>query len=59
MNYVVGQVVLGGTYKISNISESSDGSVAIWVYSDENRETLMWKRFNKNTPISFEYNIEF
>ena len=59
MNYVVGQVVLGGSYKINNISEMPDGSVLIWVYGEENMETMVWKKFNKNTPISFEYNIDF
>lgn len=59
MNYVVGQVVLGGSYKINNISEMPDGSVFIWVYGEENMETMVWKKFNKNTPISFEYNIDF
>lgn len=59
MNYVVGQVVLGGSYRISNILEAEDGSVSIWVYNEEEKVSLAWKRFNKNTPISFEYNIDF
>ena len=59
INYVVGQVVLGGGYKIDTISEANDGAVSVWVYNEELKEVLMWKRFNKNTPIHFEYNIEF
>lgn len=59
MNYVVGQLVLGGGYKIHTISEANDGAVSVWVYNEELKEVLMWKRFNKNTPIHFEYNIEF
>jgi hypothetical protein len=52
-------VVLGGGYKIDTISEANDGAVSVWVYNEELKEVLMWKRFNKNTPIHFEYNIEF
>ena len=59
MNYVVGQSVLGGTHTIYSISESKEGSVSVWVYNEELKEVVMWKKFNKNTPIHFEFNIDF
>lgn len=59
MNYVVGQVVLGGSHFISSITELGDGAVCIWIYNNQEKETVMWKKVNRNTPISFEYNIEF
>ena len=59
MNYVVGQSVLGGNHTIYSISESKEGSVSVWVYNEELKEVVMWKKFNKNTPIYFEFNIDF
>lgn len=59
MNYVVGQSVLGGTHTIYSISESKEGSVSVWVYNEELKEVVMWKKFNNNTPIHFEFNIDF
>ena len=59
MNYVVGQSVLGGTHTVYSISESKEGSVSVWVYNEELKEVVMWKKFNKNTPIHFEFNIDF
>jgi hypothetical protein len=59
MNYVVGQTVLGGTHTVYSISESKEGSVSVWVYNEELKEATVWKKFNKNTPVHFEYNIDF
>lgn len=59
MNYVVGQSVLGGSHTVYSISESEEGSVAVWVFNEELKEVVMWKKFNSNTPIHFEYNIDF
>ena len=55
----MGQSVLGGNHTIYSISESKEGSVSVWVYNEELKEVVMWKKFNKNTPIHFEFNIDF
>jgi len=58
MHYIVGQDVLGGSYKIHLIKliEYSD-SLKIWIEKDD--EILLWKEFNSMMPVSIEYNINF
>tara|TARA_B110000208_G_scaffold159751_1_gene194528 strand:+ start:136 stop:366 length:231 start_codon:yes stop_codon:yes gene_type:complete len=59
MHYIVNQEVLGGNYTIHVIKYNEESnSIKIWV---ENRkgETLLWKEFNSNMPVSIEYNINF
>lgn len=59
MNYVVGQDVLDGKYKIHNILyNESDTSVVVWVINIKN-EVIAWKKFSKDMPVSIEYNISF
>ena len=48
MHYIVGQEVLGGSYRIH---------YQIWV--DKKDEILLWKEFKTTLPISLEYNINF
>lgn len=58
MHYIVGQDVLGGSYKIHLIKfiEQND-SIKIWI--EQKDEVLLWKEFNSNMPVSIEYNINF
>ena len=58
MQYIVGQLVLGGKYFIHLIQyiERSD-SIKIWIQTEG--EILLWKEFNSNMPVSIEYNINF
>lgn len=58
MNYLVGQSVLKGEYIIEHIENSKD-VIKVWIKNVEKQETVLWKSFNKNMPISFEYNIDF
>jgi hypothetical protein len=58
MNYLVGQPVLKGEYVIEEIQNSKD-VIKIWIRNNEKNEIVCWKSFNKNMPISFEYNIDF
>ena len=44
MHYIVGQDVLGGSYKI-------------WIQKDDT--VYMWKEFLNTLPISLEFNINF
>jgi len=58
MHYIVGQEVLGGSYKIHLIQHDAKGqSYQIWV--DKKSEILLWKEFKTTLPISLEYNINF
>lgn len=58
MHYIHGQEVLNGAYNIHLIHYDSDSmSHKIWV--ERNGEILLWKEFNKNIPVSLEYNINF
>ncbi len=59
MSYLQGQEVLGGSHKIHLIFfDESKESIKVWIENDSN-ETLLWKEFNSNMPISIEYNINF
>lgn len=58
MHYLVGQEVLNGSYCIEAIRfDESNSSLKIWIKRDG--EILLWKEFNKNMPVSIEYNINF
>lgn len=58
MHYIVGQDVLGATHKITHIRKNDvDESIVIWI--EKNNKVYKWKEFNKNMPISIEYNINF
>jgi hypothetical protein len=56
MHYLVGQVVLGGDYKIHLIQKTEE-SWKVWI--EGNGEILLWKEFSSNMPASIEYNIDF
>ncbi len=59
MTYVVGQLVLGDSYKIHDITKDSLGDVDVYVRNMESGEILHWKSFNRNLPISIECDIDF
>ena len=56
MHYIVGQDVLGGSYKI-HLIQAHDNSYKIWV--EKNKQVYVWKEFLCTLPISLEYNINF
>tara|TARA_R110002049_G_scaffold238588_4_gene411700 strand:+ start:117 stop:341 length:225 start_codon:yes stop_codon:yes gene_type:complete len=58
MHYIVGQNVINGEYSIHLIDYNADsGSYLIYIQNKE--EVYLWKEFNKNIPISAEFNINF
>lgn len=58
MHYIVGQDVLGGTYKIHLIKYYPESdSVKIWIEND--KVVRCWKEFKSTVPISIEFNINF
>jgi len=58
MHYIVGQEVLNKEYNIHLIQYSPDSeSYRIWIERQD--EIILWKEFNKNMPVSIEYNINF
>ena len=58
MHYLHGQEVLNGEYTIHLIQyDERLDSYNIWVERDG--EILLWKQFNKNMPVSIEYDINF
>lgn len=58
MHYIQGQDVLNGQYFIHLIQYDPDSdSYKIWIERDG--EVLLWKQFNKNMPVSIEFNINF
>ena len=59
MNYIVGQGVLDGSYKIAHIiQEDNTGDVLIWIINKK-EEVVLWKKFTSPLPLSIEYNINF
>lgn len=58
MHYIVGQEVLGGNYTISLIDYKKESDSYI-VYVQKKDEVFAWKEFNKNIPVSIEFNINF
>lgn len=57
MNYVAGQLVLGGTHKVFEIIEEAE-SVSIFIENDK-KEVVIWKKIGKTTPHTIEYNIDY
>jgi len=57
MHYLIGQNILGGSYRIHHIRLDKGGAIKVWV--EKNEEVVLWKEFNGNMPISIEYNIDF
>jgi len=58
MHYIVGQVILGGNYKI-HLIQFDDESQSIKIWIEQGDEILLWKEFTEMMPISIEYNINF
>lgn len=58
MHYIVNQDVLNGAYTIHLIDFDED-KISFRVYVEKNNEVFLWKEFNKNIPVSIEYNINF
>ena len=58
MHYIVGQDILAGKYKLHHIKHHPETeSLRIYILKEE--EIFLWKEFNKNMPISIEFNINF
>ena len=58
MHYLVGQEILGGSYKIHLISFNNDSeSIMIWI--QRGNKVYLWKEFKKTMPMSIEYDINF
>lgn len=49
---------MNGAYTIHLIDFDEDKS-SFRVYVEKNNEVFLWKEFNKNIPVSVEYNINF
>jgi hypothetical protein len=58
MHYLTGQEILGGKYTIHLISFDED-SQSFKIFVETKKEVYLWKEFNKNMPISIEYNMNF
>lgn len=58
MHYLTGQEVLGGKYIIHLITyDEATSSYKIYVQSG--KEVYLWKEYNRNMPVSVEYNMNF
>jgi len=60
MHYVVGQPVFNDMYRIHEIREKNK-RVSIYVIHGEegSGEIYLWKTFNENMAITFEFNLDF
>lgn len=59
MHYIVGQSVLGSSYKIHLIKQDEFSySYKIWI-EGEDSVIVLWKEFTSTVPVSIEYNINF
>lgn len=59
MHYIVGQSVLGDTYKIHLIRyEPNTSSIRIYIINNK-QEVVLWKEFNSTIPLAIEYNIDY
>lgn len=59
MHYIVGQKVLNDTHTIHLIRfDESSGDTDIFIIN-EKQEVILWKAFNGNMPIAYEFNINF
>lgn len=59
MNYIVGQSVLNGTHTIHHIKKHDDGTVRVWIFSEDERVVLAWKEFSPYVPMTVEFDISF
>lgn len=58
MHYVNGQEVLSGKYIVHLIHyDKNSSSYKVWI--ERNSEVFLWKEFNRNIPVTVEYNINF
>lgn len=59
MHYIVGQKVLNDTHVIHLIRfDEPSGMTDIFIINDK-QEVVLWKAFNSNMPIAYEFNINF
>ena len=58
MHYILGQDVLNCSYTINLIDFDKDKESYL-IYIEKDNEVFLWKEFNKNIPVSIEYNIYF
>jgi len=58
MHYILGQDVLNGSHTIHLIDFDKDKESYL-IYIEKDNEVFLWKEFNKNIPVSIEYNIYF
>jgi hypothetical protein len=56
MHYLVGQVILNGSYVIHLIKYDIERD-SILIYIENEGEILLWKEFTSTMPVSIEYNI--
>lgn len=58
MHYILGQDVLNGSHNIHLIDFNVEKESYL-IYVEKDNEVFLWKEFNKNIPVSIEYNIYF
>lgn len=58
MHYLTGQEVLGGKYIIHLITHDETTS-SYKIYVQSGKEVYLWKEYNRNMPVSVEYNMNF
>jgi hypothetical protein len=58
MHYILGQDVLNGSHAIHLIDFNKEKESYL-IYIEKDNEVFLWKEFNKNIPVSIEYNIYF
>jgi hypothetical protein len=58
MHYILGQDVLSGSHSIHLIDFNKEKESYL-IYIEKDNEVFLWKEFNKNIPVSIEYNIFF
>ena len=47
------------TKESHNLIDYSSDKESFLIYIEKNNEVFLWKEFNKNIPVSIEYNIYF
>lgn len=57
MHYSLGQEVYGGHNITNIIFDDKDHSYNIYI--TKNKETLPWKKFNKNMAVSVEFDLNY
>lgn len=58
MHYILGQDVLNGSHSI-HLIDFDKTKESFRIYIEKDNEVFLWKEFNKNIPVSVEYNIFF